>query len=678
MRDHKIQIPCDILQEPHAFWEAEKILTYFQQRKGVVYFPVADEDETIRRKIDNILENYFEFNHETHRLPDHFDWKENPSTDVEWAILLHKFYYAVGLGMAYEKTKDARYRTKWIALTSTWIETVPQGFLSSDVAGRRIQNWIYAHYYFVTLSPDVSLPADFYLKFLNSIHDQVEYLIDHISPSRNHRTLELYAVFLAAIVFPEFKKADHWLSFSRTELLKNIQTDILSDGVHCELSTDYHHIVLKNYLNIRKLATHNGIVLPEEMDTRIRKALDFALYVHKPDGIIPSLSDGDSRSFLDLLETGHQLYDDETMQYAASKGQSGHPPQARSKVFPEGGYVILRSGWGTGKTLYEDELYLVFDCGPLGRGNHGHLDLLSFEMAAYGQSLVVDPGRYTYDESGEINWRVRFRGTGYHNTVCVDGKNQTSYLPGKIKYKIRGPAPEHHLASFVSRAGFDYLHGISRSHEYEAIHERKIFFVCPEYWLVSDILRAKQVHDYDLFFHLSDEAFEKVTVSVEDQTRLVHAPHLLVAQATSPDIKLYLEAGHVSRRYGKKHPAPILRFASQGKNRAYHTVLYPYQTQPPEISVKYLPVTAVSGNPVSDLTSALCVTFKEAGKMIQDIFFTVSDNPEKGHRFGRFQYNGQYLFVRSDMKGTILCVEGESETTLLASGKTISLKKDSA
>src|SRR5207249_1589723 len=123
--------------------------------------------------------------------------------------------------------------------------------------------------------------------------------------------------------------------------------------------------------------------------------------------------------------------------YVASGGQRGTPPACRSKGFPDGGYHILRSGWGNGSEPFEDERYLVFDCGPLGRGNHGHLDLLSFEMAAYGQSLVVDPGRYVYDESGGTNWRVLFRGTGYHNTVQVDKKNQTRYALGKNSFKIQ-------------------------------------------------------------------------------------------------------------------------------------------------------------------------------------------------------------------------------------------------
>jgi hypothetical protein len=113
---------------------------------------------------------------------------------------------------------------------------------------------------------------------------------------------------------------------------------------------------------------------------------------------------------------------------------------------------VLRSGWGDDGRRFADAQHLVFDCGPLGEGNHGHFDCLSFELAAHGRSLVVDPGRYTYSEAGETNWRVHFRGTAAHNTVCVDGRPQTRYAPkaikeprhaqGTVRHKIAGPAPE--------------------------------------------------------------------------------------------------------------------------------------------------------------------------------------------------------------------------------------------
>ena len=185
------------------------------------------------------------------------------------------------------------------------------------------------------------------------------------------------------------------MTSSRDELVKNIQSDLLPDGIHCEQSTDYHHLVLKNYLWIKKLALLNHIEMPGDFDALVKKALEFSLYTHRPDGTIPSLSDGDSRTFLDLLKQGYELYGGEDLLYVASRGAKGKPPAERSKGFGAGGYYILRSGWGDRGDSYADERYLILDCGPLGAGNHGHLDLLSFEAAAFrgGPRRRSRPGR---------------------------------------------------------------------------------------------------------------------------------------------------------------------------------------------------------------------------------------------------------------------------------------------
>ena len=85
------------------------------------------------------------------------------------------------------------------------------------------------------------------------------------------------------------------------------------------------------------------------------------------------------------------------------------PPAGRAS-FPDGGYFVQRAG----------DRYLIFDCGPLGDGGHGHYDALSIEAWAGDRALVIDPGRFTYAE-GEPNLRHWFRGTAAHNTVTVDG-----------------------------------------------------------------------------------------------------------------------------------------------------------------------------------------------------------------------------------------------------------------
>lgn len=575
-----------IFTAPFRRLTAETLLQHFQTRTTVRYFSVPDVGETARQTIDHILDNQFEFNGERHRLPGSIQWLTNPSSDREWQILLHKFYYAVGLGMAYHETHEPHYAEKWVELTSSWIGTVPCDFLPSDVAGRRIQNWIFAHYYFVSSGQPHCVTPEFYGSFLESLHRQLSYLRDHVTPARNHRTLELCAIFLAAVVFPEFAESAAWLSWSIDELSKNIQSDLQPDGVHCEQSTDYHHLVLKNYLWVKKLALINQIQMPEEFDVLIQKALDFSLYCHRPDGMIPALSDGDSRCFLDLLQQGYELYGGEDLLYVASRGAQGQAPVSRSKGFPHAGYYLLRSGWGDQTEAYQDERYLIFDCGPLGVGNHGHLDLLNFEAYAYGAPLIMDPGRYTYDESGPVNWRVRFRGTAAHNTVLVDGRNQTRYEWKKTRFKISGPEPDREIKAFIHEPGLDYLHAVARSHEYPVVHERKVLFINREYWVIVDLLRATESHTYDLLFHLSPPTQDRVSVMLSDNTLSIHSPHLILAQPLIPNVRPSIQEGFVSRVYGEKQRAPIVQLTQQDSSTCFFTVLYPYKGDEPSISIE--------------------------------------------------------------------------------------------
>jgi hypothetical protein len=647
------------LSKPYCDMTPADLLTYFQDRPHLRYFSVIDEEQNTPEKLDGILCNRFEFNHEPYQLNDEFDWLTNPSSDVEWLILLHKFYYAVGLGRRFQQTGNLRYRDKWQALISSWIDSVPVDFLSSDVTGRRVQNWIFAYRYFVSAAAEPLIDADFHLDFLASLQQQVTYLCENLTEARNHRTLELYAIFLAAVVFPELYGAEHWLKFSIGELQRNLQTDFLADGVHCELSTDYHHIVLRNFLGIRRLAVLNNIKLPADMDQAIKKALSFCLHAHKPDGFIPAISDGDSANFLDLLRQGYELYDDPAMLFVATAGQQGQAPSERSKTFTASGYSILRSGWGEQGDAYLDERYLFFDCAALGAGNHGHLDLLNIEMAAYGRSLIVDPGRYTYDESGEINWRILFRGTRYHNTVQVDGKNQTLYAPHIRKYKIQGPEPERELKSVVSRPGFDYLHGIAASQEYPVIHERKIMFIAGEYWLICDLLRAEQAHDYELRFHLDALAEQHTTKQINASGLRVDSPNMIILQPSQLNTKLTLEPGFVSASYGIKHSAPVVNFSAHAANYCFLTVLFPYKCKPPKLTLEQLPVSQHNQWVGNAFASALRIHSQQAqGEYYDELF--LAHRAGGGYEVAYLKTDSPFLFRRKDKQGRIIAWHTES------------------
>ena len=635
-------------------WSA--LLAYFQNRTHVSNFSLSNGSEKHVANAECVLANEFNFNNEKYTLGESFDWQTNPSQDLEWLILLHKFYYLKDLAGAYDYTQDERYAAKWVDLINSWISQVPNGFIDSQVAGRRLQQWILSYQTFVTQCHSPSVTPDFFGRFIHSINSQTHYLCEHLTPEGNHRTLELYAIFLVAVTFPELNSAEWFLGFSKQKLVENIRQDLLPDGVHRELSTDYHHTVLKNYLRFRGLALLNNIGLPAQCDELLKKAIAFSYYAHKPDGFIPAINDGDCNSYLPLLKKANTCYPDSFLQYVLNKGEDGIAPVQRSRGFTESGYYILRSDWA--KKPYGEALYLFFDCAPLGFGSHGHYDALNFEMAAYGYSLIVDPGRYTYSEiSGDgVNWRQYFKGTAAHNAVVVDGLDQMPYRCGRPT----DPEPQVTLKQFVSTSGFDLLQGQVACHQYPAIHERTIFFLLPEYWIVTDRLMAEENHNYDLYFHLSNRAQNQTSLVSNDVCHVIHSPNLLIAQPYCPDTKVVIEQGYVSPEYGIKHPAPVVRFSKQqASTTAFHTMLYPFKDEPPTIAVTQLPVYKNGSLCDESEVTALHIKLGNVEPCFEDYFFINHGRIGDECTFADITCIAQTLFLRKNNSGQITNLQAE-------------------
>ena len=114
------------------------------------------------------------------------------------------------------------------------------------------------------------------------------------------------------------------------------------------------------------------------------------------------------------------------------------------------------------------------------------------EAAAAGRPLVVDPGRYTYDADDPAGWRHWFKGTAAHNTVCVDGLDQTPYRPGRPARNK--PVSTARLLGRWTRPGLDVLRAEVTSPCYDAVHTRTVAFVDGDYWVVHDRLRAPTAH----------------------------------------------------------------------------------------------------------------------------------------------------------------------------------------
>ena len=642
-----------LLRPEFAQLDDDALLAHFATRQGVWFEPVVDAHEAQADRHEALLAGDFDFNGEAHHLADPIDWLHNPSVDVEWHILLHKFYYAVGLAQAWKRTGDARCVRRWQQLLAGWMASTPPGFIAADVTGRRVQNWIYSLHDLVLHGAGAPVDGAFLRRLLQSLHEQVEYLCAHLTPKRNHRTLELMAIMLAGVALPELARAAHWRGFALAQTAANLQADLLPDGVHCELSTDYHHLALRNWLQVRNLAVRNGMALPPGMDAALQRGFEFSLHVHQPQGLVPSLSDGDVHSYLPLLAQAAELYDRDDMRFVASLGAQGRPPAQRAAHFAHAGYHVLRSDW-VGAPHHAASQHLVLDCGPLGEGNHGHFDALSFELAAHGQALVVDPGRCTYSEAGAVNWRVHFRGTAAHNTVCVDGRNQTRYEPrpvgqagrhaqGQWRHRIGGPAPATTLLEAAHSPVLDLLHGRALSTEYDAAHERVIAFVDQRYWIVSDSLRSPGRHHYAMRLQLGAAA-EGRTALDDRESQLLHSPGLAVAVACAPGQQCVVEPGWVSPRYGLRQPAPRLCTSAEGGDVDFDTVLLPWQGRAPRLTVARL---AVPG-------AAHALRIELEGDACSDTWFHARGGSACQVRVAGVGFSGRWLHLRHGSDGRLL------------------------
>ena len=557
--------------------------------------PLSDGDVARAREI---VSGRFTYTGETHALSCEAAWQHNPSRDKEWLIALHKHYFAVDLMQALFATGDAAFLESWMALTERWLlETRPGELAASDahVDAKRIESWV-AAYGLLRGSPLKSrVCGGFLRRFLARLWEDALYVSQNLRPARNHRTFQLYSLVLAGAVFPEFLDARALLALGREKLIENLLHDFGEDGVHIEGSTHYHNITLETALAFVTLSRTAGFEIPLALERKLEEALDFSAFVQFPDGEIPLLNDSDNGDHSQMLRDGAFLFGKPELLWAGSRGREGQPPASSSRAF--GGYFVLSDGWGRDAASFADRQYVVFDCAPLGEGSHSHYDLFNVTWFARGRQIVVDPGRYTYDaELGEggLDWRHTFKSTRSHNTIEIDGRDQTRYLskaktvaPGlarldRTRDKTKhGPEIRRLGCSFHLGERSDWVVAAGESHEYRPVHTRALLFMQKSYVVILDHVAMidGEAHSAALRYHFAasemgrlklSEAGQQVTVSGDGFCAHVVVPARAVAR---------LQDSWVSKTYGIKVRAPCLEVLAQGQSSLlFMTLLLPNGT----------------------------------------------------------------------------------------------------
>lgn len=221
----------------------------------------------------------------------------------------------------------------------------------------------------------------------------------------NHLLENAFCLFMGGIFFNDNKITDQ----GKRILEQQLEEQVLSDGAHFELSPMYHKILFSKLLDtisfLQSIENHDVSFLIF-LKEKARKMLSWLQLMMFSDSTIPNLNDstqGIAPSEEDLIDYAARL---EIIALDGSLGASGYRKIAG---------------------LRYEMLVDVGNIGPDYIPGHAHSDTLNFILHDKSGPVLVDRAISTYEKT---SIRTLERSTGAHNTVTVDGREQSEVWGG--------------------------------------------------------------------------------------------------------------------------------------------------------------------------------------------------------------------------------------------------------
>ncbi|MBO4407564.1 MAG: alginate lyase family protein [Clostridia bacterium] len=505
----------------------------------------------------------------------------------EWLWQFNRHSYWSDMAFACRETRDGSYAKAFERQLLTWIaqtDCPETGWNEPGSAWRTIEcgirllgSWQIAFQIF-RKAPEVSDLA--LLLMLASMRRQALHLKEH-PQSANWLMLESNGVYAFASLCPEFREAEELRKLSAARLTREMEKQTLPDGMHYELSPDYHGVVVGCVLRVFEIACLTGFrdEFPPRFAELAERSVLAAVLLSTPALTQPRTND--CYTIQTEVFTGiasRVLPPRPEYDFVNSRRAEGNPPEGKtaSAFLPWAGFAVMRSGWE------EDALYLSFDVGPLGQG-HQHQDKLNVNLYKGGEELIFDDGGGQY----EISEARKYGVSAYdHNTVLVDGLAQDRRGPLVSEKEID--------AGWITRADFDYAEGT-----YEegfgpdgarlASHTRRVRFEKPDFFCLRDEMSSLdgRAHAYEVLFHmdtlrctrpegfpgaiLSDFGKEYEILVVPVASEGEEEP-TAVSGRTGPTLRGW----YVGRNEETLHPAlTVGRKSLPAKDHVFHTLLVP-------------------------------------------------------------------------------------------------------
>ncbi|MFD9438226.1 alginate lyase family protein [Streptomyces sp. NPDC060006] len=357
--------------------------------------------------------------------------------------------YLTVLAAAYAITGDERYAERVAEhLRSWWAANPPlRGvhWISGIELGIRLLSWVWIRRLLDGWPGAAALFEDNRVA-LNQIWHHQRWLAafpSRGSSANNHVIAEAAGQFAAACAFGWFPSSARWRTGALRSLERHLRGNTFVSGLNRELATEYHGLVLELGLAAVAEADAADVPVPASVRLVLLRMTDALAAVVDSRLRPPRQGDADDGHGLvvdgagtdrwaSLLATGDAVFgrlawwpavtgtDVRTPLLAALVKRtelSVTRPAERPAHFADAGLTILRG---------PEEIWCRCDGGPhgfLSIAAHAHADALSLEVRHDGVDVLADPGTYCYH--GQPEWRQYFRSTLGHNTLQLDGDDQS-------------------------------------------------------------------------------------------------------------------------------------------------------------------------------------------------------------------------------------------------------------
>ena len=542
-------------------------------------------------------------------------WRDNPLGDNEFVWQLNRMEHWITLVRAYYLTGEERYAAKVLSELENWIDTCPpleitldyktaKDRFSSVHPWRSLEVGIRSHSSFNICFEALSGREEFKRQFEKVLaclyhHGDILYQVCPViwpEANHNHYLTESIGLMAAGAMTPFFEESGRWVERAVREIERCADAQLTEGGGQIEGCPTYHNECLNWLTRSLTVAEKYGIAFSDTFKSRVCSMFRHTMYAARPDGnnvpwgdsdALPQVYEAALRTYLasgsiEPLELCAGAFGREKLYQEAvrliwdikkpepllnmledkSFGNGAQLPDCRyySRELKQ---VMLRKAWKP------DTASVFFACRTPVYNDHAHIDPNGFDYCNQGVPVLVDAGRYNYQEGPN---RKLFKGGTYHNTLLINQKNAFEYL-GTWAY---GEQQIGDILMVGACGEWDYVCG-SHANYFPAVHTRLLAFR-DDILLVADRVDNKKPGSRtDIYFNLNSS-----------ESNFDHEEHKLQAEIDgrcvqmvySANLSGMAEPGRASTKIDQASGTTLIHLKGEGSSRLYLTVLYMGETYP--------------------------------------------------------------------------------------------------